>query len=463
MNVLRWRSRGDLLRWWRDKVAHISQRALADRLGVARTAVTNWEKGSRLASLDVERIDQALDADGVLAGWLWAFDTPTGLAPRHIWSAVFRGPSTPVWMWIRCSEPDLVVEAEWGLYRFEGEVELGENGFLITLGVSIEESPVVVQLSKPGWVDFGRGDVPPNVPGAPELDPLSMVVPSSATGDFSKMLSSNIAKRFAESPPPEVAELGEEVLKPVESLFDTNRTADRAAKQADDSAWVWPTISDGVGSVDRSRFSTLREARGLSLADTSQRLAELTGTKASKDTLRRFESDVGLPHDRLLPVALDHVLGANGHLAMVELAAGKGSATVNIPRYWAAPVWLEFWVDPECDKRGGDGVGHRVAELYWGSWRRSIDGELPLLLISHGPMLPLRLVVDPSIHWKVGIGRRVGAIPINHGWLPNSIDATQDALTEYQQVLLEALRHIDEHSGDGEADSEEGKEDSGEE
>ncbi|MGH1491645.1 MAG: helix-turn-helix transcriptional regulator [Acidimicrobiales bacterium] len=443
--MLRWQNRGDLLRWWREDIAGISQRELADELGVARTAVTNWEQGSRMVSLDFERVDQTLQADGVLAGLLWSFDTPSGMQARHVWSSVYPGASSPVWMWIRCSTPTIAIEAEWGFYRFEGEVAPGENGLLVTLGVSIEQSPVVVQLSSPGWVDFGRGVVPPDVPGAPEVDPVSLVVPSSASGDFSEMLSSDIAKQFAESPTPEVAGLGEEGLKPVESLIGRSRAADRSARQPSGAARVWPSISEGLEVPERARFKALREARGLSLIETSRRLAEVTGTKASKDTLRRFEDDKGDPHDRLLQVALDQVLGGNGHLAVMEIASGHGPGTVKIPHYWTGPVWLAFSAAPGVSStKKPDDADTRIVDLQWGSWRRRIDGDLPLLVVSHAPLAPLRLATDKSTHWTVGVGRRAGAIPINHRWLPDSIDTTHDALSEYQRTLYGALRHAHE-------------------
>ncbi len=179
----------------------------------------------------------------------------------------------------------------------------------------------------------------------------------------------------------------------------------------------------------------MREARQLSLAETSQRLETLTGTTAGKDTLRRFEANIGEPHDRLLPVALDEVLGAQGHLALAEIASGRGTGTAPVPSYWNGPVWIAFRSDnPD---RGDD---DRVAELQWGNWRRLIEGPLPQLVINHAALIPLRIVADPDILWTVGVGRRPGATPINHDWAPDSIDTTQQALSTYQEALLKALR-----------------------
>ncbi len=431
-----------MLRWWRTEIADVSQREVADRLGVARTAVTNWETGSRMASIDAERIDEVLGADGVLAGWLWSFGTPVGLQQRRIWSNTFRGESTPVWMWIRSPSPRLVVEAEWGMYRFEGELDLGDNGLLVTVGVSIEESPVVVQLSEPGWIDFGRGDIPDHVEGAPVVDALDMVMPSSANGDFTELLSTNLVARFGQERPPQISSLSAQDLKPVETLIERldRPGSERSRQPAPALPGSWPELNEGVDEAEeRSKYTRLREARRLSLAETSHRLAVMTTTRAGKDTLRRFEANVGDPHDPLLPVALDHVLGANGYLALAEIASGHGSAAVQIPPYWNAPVWITFTA-------ARDNLGPRpVAELHWGKWRRLINGRLPLLVINHAALVPLRIVADTDIHWTTGVGRRVGAMPINHGWTPDSIDTTQQALSTYQEVLFDAVRHASEH------------------
>ncbi|MGI9597834.1 MAG: helix-turn-helix domain-containing protein [Acidimicrobiales bacterium] len=438
--MLRWQSRGELLRWWRTDVAGLSQRQLAEELGVARTAVTNWERGSRMASIDADRIDEAMKADGVLAGWLWSFDTPAALDPRLVWSTVYPGASSPVWMWVRSPQASIGIQAEWGMYRFEGDIELGENGLLVTVGVSIEASPVAVLLSGPGWVDFGRGEVPPNVAGAPVVDAVDMVMPSSASGVFTELLATNIAKQFEDAELPEIARLRDEALKPDETFL---KGVAQPAKP-DESDGGDGLSSDGSederGRRDRARFTRMREARQLSLAETSQRLASMTTTTAGKDTLRRFEANIGEPHDPLLPAALDHVLGAEGHLALVEISSGSGTASVSVPRYWQGPVWIDFrTTEPDSFESGW------IAELQWGNWHRLIEGELPQLIVNHAALIPLRILAAPEIEWTAGLGRRPGAKPINHGWVPDSIDTTQQALSTYQDALLTAIRHANEH------------------
>ena len=81
-------------------------------------------------------------------------------------------------------------------------------------------------------------------------------------------------------------------------------------------------------------------------------------------------------------------------------------------------------------------------ELHWGTWWRKIEGDLPLLLVCHHsqPNSPLRIVADRPIRWAAGVGRPCGAIPINHGWVPDSVDAAQRAISDTRHAVLESIR-----------------------
>lgn len=425
--MVEWQSRGGLLRWWRTDVAELSQRALAERLGVARTSVTNWEQDVRLASIDVDRIDEALGGEEALADLLWSFGAPQGLDPVRVWTNVFRGQSRPVWMWVRSPATRIRVDAEWGLYAFDAELDLPPNGLFVTVGASIDDSPVTVVLSEPGWIEFGHGELPLEIPGARVVDAMERMRPSSANREvFNDLLSSNLAALFERSPR-EVRGLGERALRPVASFL--NELARPDAPPA-----PWPPLPEGIDDLERARFARLREARKLSLADTVARLRVLTGASVGKDTLRRFESGKGEPHDLLLPARLDHVLGGNGHLAAMAILSGDRPGSVTFPDFWDAPVWLEFVV--------ADGAPRPqpVAELTWRGWRRRVEGKLPLLVVCHGAPRALRVDTGPGVRWTAGLGRRTGAVPIDHGWVPTSVDTTQQAIEEYQGVLIDAMK-----------------------
>jgi transcriptional regulator with XRE-family HTH domain len=424
--VVPWETPGDIVRWWRTDVLGWSQQQVADRLSVGSSALSNWEHGTRLISIDIEQIDRALEANGVLAGLLWAFGSRTGLDQGRIWTKVFPGASAPVWAWIRSDHAQLRIEAEWGAFRVEAEVDLGPNGVLVTVGGSIAESPVVFQLSKPGWADFGWGELPATIPGAAVVRALEAVRPSSATGVFMDLFSADLTTRLQryQTQPRTAHGLNPKAI----TSFVANFNQVRARGPAD----PWPAVPEGTDPVDRQRYARLRRARSLSLAQTADRLTTMTDISASKDTLRRFENDQGEPHDRLLPVALDHVLGAEGHLTLIEIRSGQGAGAVRIPFYWRGPVWLAF-DGPSADTE---------IELLWGAWRRRLEGDLPLLLASHyaEPQAPLRILTSRQVQWTVGVGRPAGAVPINHGWAPISVDAAQRLLSETEFAVLDALR-----------------------
>jgi transcriptional regulator with XRE-family HTH domain len=386
-----------------------------------------------MASIDIERIDAVVDANGVLAGMLWAFGTPEGIEPNHIWTNVFPGDSSPVWMWLRHSQESLHLRAEWGIYGIDDEIQLGHNGLIVTLGASIPESPLVVQLSDAGWVDFGRGQPPEHIDGLPVVDAMQLMTSSSAKGDFANLLSATIVERFENEPPHEIATLPQETQKSMETFLgqvDQNGAAPPVGS--------WPVLREGIDQIDRSRFREMRQARRLSFADVRQRLADQTNITVGKDTLSRFEKGTGEPHEPLLPVALDHVLGGNGRLVLAELSSGTGPGAVTVPDFWKAPVWLAF---------SGD-AAEFVVELRWGEWRRRLEGPLPQLVICHSAMAPLRIIADPEVHWTVGVGRRSGAMPINHGWVPASVDTANAALSTYQDALLDAVRHHNDRNTD---------------
>lgn len=403
-----------------------SQQQVADRLSVGSTALSNWEHGTRVISLDIEQIDRALGADGVLAGLLWAFGSTEGLDPGRIWTKVFTGPSSPVWVWIRSPERRLRLEGEWGFFRVEAELEPGPNGIMVAVGASVSESPVVLQLSAPGWCDFGRGELPPVVPGCPVLTAVDMVRPSTATGVFMDLFTADLEERLKRT---QAQEKAASALSP-KAVASFIASFNMARSRTENGPW--PPVPEGTDTVDRQRYARLRRARSLSLAQLADRLGTQTDISASKDTLRRFENDQGEPHDRLLPVALDHVLGADGHLALSELRSGQGPGVVRFPYYWHAPVWLAFdGPEPETE-----------IELHWGAWWRKLQGDLAMLLVCHhsDPLSALRIVAGPRVRWTAGVGRPKGAVPINHGWVPTSVDAAKRSISDTQHALLESIR-----------------------
>ncbi len=423
-----WSSQGDILRWWRTEVLGLSQQDVAQRLSVKPSALSNWERGARNISINLERLDELLDGDGVLEGLLWSFGTPKGIRPRHVWTYVYPGASTPVWLWFRSPTARIDVIGEWGVARMEPTFDLGPNGAFVTLSVSVGESPIVIALSEPGWVDFGRGRLPPSIPGAEVVSAVDLLLRSSASGTFMDLFVGNLAGRLRSQRSKEMVTFAAMAPRILGS-FVSRRYKSRPDKPAEPE---WPPALRVRNDDDRAKFATLRHSRGLSLADVVDLLVKQTDLSISKETLRRFETDVGQPHDRLLPAALDQVLDAAGTLAVEELRRDRGEGLISYPRFWRGPVWLSF-----------EGpAGQWPVTLRWGDWDRTLTVEPPGLFwfTCSTPEAPVRVVADDALTWSGGLGMRAGAVSIHQNWSPATIDVARRALGETERAFVRALQ-----------------------
>lgn len=427
--MVAWDSSGDVLRWWRSDVLGLTQQEAAERLNVRPSAVSNWERGDRAISIDLAELDEVLKGEQVLEGLLWSYSTPEGLEPGHRWTKVFPGDSRPVWMWFRSESSRVAMIGEWGVARLEAELELGPNGLFVTVGASIPDSPAVVLMSEAGWADFGYGDLPAEIPGAQIISAVSMFERSSADGSFMKLFSSNIASKLSAGSA-DVLDLAD--LAPGAVVSYLQVLEQRAAGAVQTPSGL--PEAEGLDAIERARFARLRAARGLSLSALVEHVRKRTGLDVSRDTLRRFESDVGRPHDPELPVALDYTLAAGGRLAVLETQAGSGEGGAYFPSYWRGPIWLEL----------EDGKGSGQVTLRRGSWQRELSFDGPTLVSAHwfDPAAPFRIVAEPTTRWSVGVGRRAGAEPIDQNWAPVSVDVAQQALADTQRAIFTAADRV---------------------
>lgn len=423
-----WSSPGEILRWWRVDVLGLSQQKAAERLSVQPSALSNWERGARAISIDHEQLDELLEGDGVLAALLWGCASPSGIEAATSWTHVFPGASTPVWTWIRSRASTLRVTGEWGVARMEAEIDLGPNGVFLAVGASVAESPLVVTLSEPGWVDFGRGPIPTNIPGAEVLSAFDMFRRSSANGTFMELFMGRMANKLLSAKSRDVVAFAAMAPRATASFL----SGLSKPKAIEARTMTWEPVPQHMDDVERLRFARLRRSRGLSLADTVDALVKATDISISKETLRRFETDVGQPHDRLLPVALDHVLGAGGNLGITTMRSDNGDGLTTFPPFWTGPVWLEL------EGAGGE----RELRLQWGDWFRIVRVAPPALLwfTLSTPEAPIRLVVDGDLKWSMGVGRRAGAVSIHQNWTPATIDVAQRALSETEHAFVKAMR-----------------------
>jgi len=423
--VDRWQGQGDIVRWWRTAIAEISQRDLAHRLSVRPSTLSNWESGARAISISRSEIDAAMNAGGALASLMWSVRGVDGLDARRRWSHVFPGASTPVWAWVRSTDSFIAVVGEWGVARLEYQTDAGPNGAFITLNSSVAESPIVMELGEPGWVEFGRGKIPSTIPGATVIDAATRARRSSANGPFMQMFTNSLTAKMSERAwTREMAAVAYIAPRTMASFFNSFGRLDDVG--ALEPIPKWP---DGVDEVVRLKFARLRRARGLSLVETCSRLGHITDVEISKDTLRRFESDVGQPHDPVLPAALDCVLGAGGHLALLNLRSIVGSGLVTIPHWWHGPIWIAF-----------EGSGDFNARIRWGDWYRVVRGTDTLVVYAHAcaPEASIRVTVDHGFSWTIGLGYRPGAVSIDQNWVPANMAAAQRSIAIVEAAFLNA-------------------------
>jgi len=75
---------------------------VATELGVARSALSNWESDCHQSdAATVEKLDRLYGARGALVDLVAAVGTPVGLDPRRTWWHNYQPSVGPVWAWVR--------------------------------------------------------------------------------------------------------------------------------------------------------------------------------------------------------------------------------------------------------------------------------------------------------------------------------------------------------------------------
>jgi transcriptional regulator with XRE-family HTH domain len=162
-------SPGALLRAWRMEMGW-TQDDVARTLRASRAAVTSWETDARrIPAQTLADLDFAYVADGCLIDLVRATGSPrpfpngTWIAgPRRRRGHVFQGEPGPVWAWVRPAAGDHVAGySRMGLLGMRFDEVTGPDGLFLVEPDASPRLPLRVVLSEPGWVDFGRGTLPP--------------------------------------------------------------------------------------------------------------------------------------------------------------------------------------------------------------------------------------------------------------------------------------------------------------
>ena len=385
-----------------------------------------WENGRRRPGIDeVEALDHLYRAHGALVDLALALGTPCGLPPRHTWAHNPQGPSGPHWAWLR-PRPHagrVVAVLRWAAFGVHWAEACDDRGLIVTTPVSMPNPAVWVHLREPGWVDFGRGEIPPQL-GVPMLDALARAQVAGGGHSPAGLVAPWIVDRFISDRHFAERVLGFFGSRPdlVRQVFSTtegwNRVTRLVSPRAD------PT--DPHDPFSGAAYRRLREARSLSQHDAARLATELLPDEPVTDDQLRLLERGGNPRRALLRSRLDAVYRADGFTCMEEVEARQENRprgpqvpfTFDFPSFWIGPVWIT--VHPARRSPEGNAL------LVWDEQHKELFLGGPNTVTCRRPTRdsgPL-LVFCPS-GWNVtaGLGSDPLAWDVNHGWQRDGMPA----------------------------------------
>jgi len=405
-----------LLRTWRTEVAQLSQAHVAERLFIRASTLSMWENGHRDVDFrHLEAIDECYAARGCLIDFALALGTPAGLAPRGLWAHNPQGPSSPRWAWVRPRPGEERVDAllTWGAFAYECSEVCGDSGVFVASPMSMPNPAVWVHLREPGWVDFGRGEIPEQLT-IPVRDALSGARVAGHGHSPAGLVAPQVVARF-------LADGG--FAEQVRAFFGSRPDlVNEVFTTTDGYGKVLDLTADGGGEPRRSadrqpfmgeQYRRLREARGLSQADVARLVTELLPDEpVSDDQIGSLERGAS-PRVEFLRSRLDRVYRADGITCLEELrpTTSRPAFAFDFPAYWVGPVWFTFESDQDTPA---------LVSLRWSTAYRRMQVKPGVTVSCRRPMedaIPF-VVVCPR-GWRVvgGMGDHPAAHNANFGWL----------------------------------------------
>lgn len=412
-----------LLRTWRTDVSRLSLRQLDERGVVRKPTLSMWENGHRAVGFrQLELLDECYGAGHALVDLALALGTPAGLPARTTWAHNPQGPSAPRWAWLRPGPGAGRVDAllTWGAFAIECAEPCDDRGVFVTTPMSMPNPAVWVHLREAGWVDFGRGAVPEEL-GIPVRDALSGARVARHGHSPAGLVAPRLVARFLSDPA-----FADRVLRffgsrpdLVRQVFSTTEGYDRVLDLAGDPGRVPPTTEDRP--FTGSRFRALREARGLSQADTARLVTELLPEDpVTDDQIGSLERGAN-PRAAFLRSRLDRVYGADGVTCVEEVstASTRPPFVFSFPIYWIGPVWFTFDTPDDAPA---------LVELHWATGYKRLRVAPGTTVTCRRPVEdPIAFVVVCPRRWRVvaGMGAHPQAHDVNFGWLRTDGDDPQ--------------------------------------
>jgi len=402
---------------------------------------------------ELAAIDAALGAGGAFEDMAWAIGygamrdgarvTGPLLAPSRRWEHNFNDHEGAVWIWVRThpastgSSPFLTIHCGPGSFQLRGDPS--GRSFLCHLPICFPALPFIVELERPGTVDFGRGVVPT------DLDADSMI--------HFGVLTDAAMPSIGERPAPRADGLRATLHA---NARESQRWLGFLTNSGDGSIWSrWNSGGRAIAQVAStqpvSNLEELRIRRGFSRRELCDLLNPQLGEHAfTAATFLSFEkSPLALsdhPRDRVRRtaqlVAVDMALGCDGRLAQFEVPCSPEEHdqvwNINFPPGWIGPAWVR------CTPRAGSGVTN--ATLWWGEWTKDLEffGDSTVVVrqtpgsTSRGDALS---IVFADAGWMVsaGVGRGRSGIDGVSGWKP-SLDQEMPVIAQRTSPAISELR-----------------------
>lgn len=496
---------GPLIRAWREERRRcageeefkFSRQEVATRSSIGVETLRSLELGRRHA-LDIEglrgrrdtellttiaSLDVSLEAGHVLYDLASALATPKVLPePRRDWLYNFYDDAAefplqarqivgtgqpvtdgdpvwklhdPVWAWIRPFDGHRQVRGhvQWGPLRLRLDEDCDADGIFVSCPTSTPRPAARVYLEEPGWVDFGRGQLPPSWMGGasregseawlrwtgcrvvhPQFPLLTVGKVCSMVAVVGKRLGERsdrrgpLLKHLTELVGPGASHL-------VQALTVTFHKDGGVIDATGKPLAIGATHASRAEEKFNEQAEKMRKARMYSRNEVAKRARRLwegsypnseMNVKVTRDHVLDYERGLTSNY-RLLSALLDRVYAADGDICFVEISARKtgllpvGSRqlqkwTVEFPAFWVGPVCL-LAHGPSADPAETTQLG-----LRWGAWANDLE-------IRHGRAVttrqdqprspPLDVLLDPLWKLKTFVGRHPAAIDISgQGWHP---------------------------------------------
>lgn len=414
----------ELLDRWVESVYEGTARALAeDELGVAESTLANWRSGVRSPSIGARELDAALGAEEMFNRLWWAASTRRTLPASLHWDRSFADSVFgPVWLWLRPQNAGTVsASIRCGVVEVRIDEFVGLDGLILTSPLAVNNPPVRVELSVPGWVDVGIGR-PPSALRIPMHNALPLASSPRRPDPFVGHWAAHMRSRTGRS----LKTLFRRALRLGIGRSEMDDAMSASARHLSMESALTPTV---LPRVSPARFVDARKGRGLSQSSAAARLALLEGLSAPEITnhaISAFESSGAIPRSfALLPAALDAVYECQGALAALPYTTCRGSSEVRFPDWWREAVWIRSETGTEV-------------ELTWGCYRKAVRIEPGAAVWTRcaDPSEPLRVdPVDDAALLTIGLGRLEGAHDVNDAWLPSGAEALRDIMRWGESLL----------------------------